>query len=79
MKFFEEFVKEVSDKIPPQAAFDMIREARLDAMQQILIDKKITTKDELEKTLGSILKDVAKKVKSMPPPPNAPGMNPRGR
>ena len=76
---FEEFVKEVSDKMPPQAAFDMIREARIDSMQRLLIEKKIATKAEIDKILGSMLTDMAKKVKTMPPPPNAPGMNPRGR
>jgi len=64
---FEEFLKKVISKIGPNAAFDVSRDARLKAIEEILIKKKIITSKEMENEKKSQLDKVAEHIQKMPP------------
>lgn len=66
---FEEYLKTVVPKIGPNAAFDLSRDARITAIEKILIDKKIATKDEIEKITENELSKSAENILKMPPLP----------
>ena len=76
---FDEFLKEVMKKLAPQAAFDLSRDVRLEALQKLLIEKKVATKEEIDKMTGECFNDMAKKIKNMQPPPNPQMMNPNAK
>ncbi len=48
------------------AAFDIARDARIQALENMLIEKGVCTKDELEAEYETLLGDNAKKISEMP-------------
>lgn len=66
---FEEYLKTVVSKIGPNAAFDLSRDARTTAIEKILVDKKVATKEEIEAAVESELSKSAENILRMPPLP----------
>lgn len=64
MKIMEYFQITVP-KIGP-AAFDIARDARIQALENMLVEKGLCTKDELEAEYETLLGDNAKKISEMP-------------
>jgi len=67
---FEEFFKDVVSKIGAKAAFDISRDVRLKALENLLVEKGIFTEEELKGKEKDGLKRMAEKIKKMPPPPS---------
>lgn len=66
---FEEYLKTVVPKIGPNAAFDLSRDARMTALEKILVDKKIATKKEIDAAVENELSKGAENILRMPPLP----------
>lgn len=66
---FEEYLKTVVPKIGPNAAFDLSRDARATAIEKILVDKKVATKEEIEAAVENELTKSAENIRRMPPLP----------
>lgn len=68
---FKEFLDRVlsTGKINPAAAFDLGRDARFKAIETILINKGVCTKEELEEALKKAFDEVASLIEKMPPLP----------
>lgn len=66
---FEEYLKTVVPKIGPNAAFDLSRDARTTAIEKILVDKKVATKEEIEIAVENELSKSAENILRMPPLP----------
>lgn len=66
---FEEYLKIVVPKIGPNAAFDLSRDAQMRALENILIEKQVATKDELEAEVEKELGESAQNITKMPPLP----------
>ena len=66
---FEEYLKTVVPKIGPNAAFDLSRDARTTAIEKILVDKKVATKEEIETAVENELSKSAENILRMPPLP----------
>ena len=69
---FEEYVKIVASKIGPNSAFDLSRDARMKALENILVEKKIATKDEMDAEVEKQLGETAQNIVKMPPLPKKP-------
>ena len=67
---FEEYLKIVVPKIGPNAAFDLSRDARMTALENILIENKVTTKGELEAEVEKQFGESAQNITKMPPLPS---------
>ncbi len=76
---FEEFLREATKKMAPQAAFDLSRDVRIETLQKILLDKKIATKEEIDCAQAEAFSDMAKKIRNMPPPPSPKKMNTKAK
>ena len=61
MKLYE-FLNSMRSKIPSGTAFDFVRNARLDAIEKILIEKKIVTAEEIAKEQEIRLDEAARTV-----------------
>lgn len=69
---FEEYLRIVVPKIGPNAAFDLFRDARMKALENLLIDKEVATKEELEAEVERELGESAQNIVSIPPFPKEP-------
>lgn len=67
---FEEYLKIVVPKIGPNSAFDLSRDARMKAVENILIEKDIVTKEELEAEVEKQLGETAYNIVNIPPIPS---------
>jgi len=72
---FEEYLKVVIPKIGPNAAFDLSRDARMTALEDILVEKGIATKEEIEAEVETKLGKSAHNIANMPPIPSEPKKN----
>ena len=66
---FEEFIKLVAPKVGPNATFDLSRDARFKALENLLMEKGIASKDEIEAETEKCLGEVAENILKMPPIP----------
>jgi len=66
---FEEFIKMVVPKIGPNSAFDLSRDAQLKAIGDLLVEKGVLTKEELEAEQEKCLGETAESIIKMPPIP----------
>ena len=72
---FEEYLKTVVPKIGSNAAFDLSRDARTTAIEKILVDKKVATKEEIEAAVENELSKSAENILRMPPLPKDDNQN----
>jgi hypothetical protein len=66
---FEEFLSAVVKKIGAKSAFDIARDARIKSIEKILLDKGITTEEELNNLQEEHLSKIANDIEKMPPIP----------
>ena len=66
---FEEFLRAVTPKVNPKAAFDLGRDAQLKTLRRVLIEKGIIDKKEIEKIEEEELRKMADLIQRMPPLP----------
>ena len=67
---FDEYLKIVVPKIGPNSAFDLSRDARMTALENILIEKGVATKEEIEAEVETQLGKNAHNIVNMPPIPS---------
>lgn len=67
---FDEFLKVVAPKIGPKNAFDLARDSRFQALENILISKCVIKKEDLNIAMADELKRLAEDIIKMPPPPS---------
>lgn len=67
---FEEFINLLVPKIGPNAAFDISRDARFKALENIIIEKGIATKEEMEAEIEKCFGEMAENILKMPPIPS---------
>ncbi|MGD0977353.1 MAG: hypothetical protein ABR875_03620 [Minisyncoccia bacterium] len=65
-----EFIKAVSPKINPNAAFDLLRDSRINALIRLLTQKGILSQQEVETAEKAELEKVAGSIQKMPPLPS---------
>ncbi|QQR78305.1 MAG: hypothetical protein IPJ68_04450 [Candidatus Moraniibacteriota bacterium] len=58
----QEFLDRINSKVGPRSAFDFARNARLNAIEKILIEKKIVTEEEISTELEKELDIVAEAI-----------------
>ncbi len=63
---FEEFIKLVAPKIGPNATFDISRDARFKALENILIEKGTASKEEIEAEIEKCFGEMAENILKMP-------------
>lgn len=66
---FEEFMQLVVPKIGPNATFDISRDARFKALENILKEKGIASKEEIEAETEKCFGEMAENILKMPPFP----------
>jgi len=66
---FEEFLKLVVQKVGPNATFDLSRDARFKALENMLMEKGIASKEEIEAETEKCLGEIAENILKMPPVP----------
>lgn len=66
---FDEFLQKVAPKIGPKNAFDLARDTRYKAIEQILINKLGITQDDIDNMLKQELKKLAEEIIKIPPTP----------
>lgn len=66
---FEEYLKSVLPKIGPNVAFDLSRDARITALEEIIIQKNIATREEINQAVDKELTKSAENIQKMPPLP----------
>lgn len=67
---FEEYLGLIAPKIGPNSAFDLSRDARLKALENILIEKQIATQEEIDAETEKQFGETAQNILKMPPIPN---------
>ena len=67
---FEEFIGLLNPKIGPNATFDLSRDARFKALENLLIEKEIATKEEIEAETEKCFGEIAENINKMPPYPS---------
>ncbi|HSR88944.1 MAG TPA: hypothetical protein VLK22_00900 [Candidatus Udaeobacter sp.] len=67
---FEDYLSRVVQKIGPKTAFDLGRDARIKALQNLLIKKVGATLEEIEAEEEKEFEELAKNIEKMPPLPN---------
>lgn len=67
---FDQFLKEVSPKVGPKNAFDLARDTRYKAIEQILISKLNIKQEDIDESMQIELKKLAENISKMPPLPN---------
>jgi|GEM_PF-2106007 len=72
---FEEYLKVVVPKIGPNSAFDLSRDARMTALENILVEKDVATKEEIEAEVEKQLGASAHNIANMPPIPSETNKN----
>lgn len=65
----EDYLKVVAPKIGPVAALGLTRDARSNALENLLIEKGIATRAEIDAECDKQLGEMAKKISEMPPLP----------
>jgi len=65
----EEYLKIVVPKIGTNSAFDLLRDARAKALENLLIEKKVATKEEIEAETEKQMGETAHNIFKMPPLP----------
>ena len=70
MKFEEAIHILSSKKIAPNAIFDLARDARIKSVEILLIEKGISTKEEIDAENEKQLGELVNMVSSIPPIPN---------
>jgi CHASE3 domain sensor protein len=66
---FEEFLKAVTPKISPEAAFNLSRDLRLKALEELLMRKIDVTREEIEKEQEKQFAEMAQIIQDLPPLP----------
>ncbi len=66
---FEDYLKIVAPKIGANSAFSLARDARIQALEDLIIEKNIATKEELEELQDAQLEKMANNIDKMPPIP----------
>lgn len=66
---FDEYLKIITQKVNPESAFSLARDARLKALENILIEKEIATKSEIDSENERQLGEIAQTVMKLPPIP----------
>lgn len=66
---FEEFLQKVAPKVGPTSAFSLARDARIEAMEDLLVKKGVATEEEVNLAQDAQLEKVADNVLKMPPLP----------
>jgi len=71
MDIFPSFLKKLlsTGKVNPQSAFDLARDARLGALEDLLMKKGTITRSELNLQQEQSFSKVAETIEKMPPPP----------
>ena len=69
MNIFERFLSIVVPKLGPRGAFDLGRDAKIEALETLLISKGISTKEEILFFRDKKLEEMAGKIQKMPPLP----------
>lgn len=68
----EEYLNIVAPKIGPNSAFDLMRDARITAFEEMLIEKGIATKEEIDAEVEKKLGETAQNITNMPLLPESP-------
>lgn len=66
---FEDFLKKVAPKVGPNSAFSLARDARIQALEDLIVEKNIVTKDQLQALQDAQLEKLANDIVRMPPIP----------
>ncbi|PIV51959.1 hypothetical protein CO115_04100 [Candidatus Falkowbacteria bacterium CG_4_9_14_3_um_filter_36_9] len=66
---FEEFIKLVAPKIGPNATFDISRDARFKALENLLMEKGIASKEEIDAETEKCFGEMAENILKIPPIP----------
>lgn len=66
---FDQFLREVSNKIGAKSAFDLARDARIKSLEELLKTKGVITQEEIDDQSGKELERLANDIKKMPPLP----------
>lgn len=66
---FDDFLKKIAPKIGPKNAFDLARDARLKAFEQVLIKHCGVTQENINQALEGELKQLVENIEKMPPIP----------
>lgn len=69
MNVFENFLSQTISKIGAKGAFDLSRDAKISGLVNLLIEKGITTKEEVERFQDGALMQLGNQIASMPPIP----------
>lgn len=69
---FEDYLSIVAPKIGPNAAFDLSRDARNKALENILVEKGVASKAEIEAEVEKQFGETAQNIAKMPPIPKEP-------
>ena len=69
----EEYLKITAPKIGPNAALSLVRDARIKALESLLIEKGIATQAEIDAECEKQLGETAKTISEMPPFPGQTG------
>ncbi len=64
---FEEFLEKVAPKIGPGSAFGLARDARMEAMEELIIKKGLVTEEEVTQGQENQLEKLAEDILKMPP------------
>ncbi len=67
---FEEYLSIVAPKIGPNAAFDLSRDTRMKALENVLIEKGVATKEEIDAETEKQFGETAQNISKMPPIPD---------
>ncbi len=65
----EDYLKITVPKIG-NAALDLIRDARFKAIEELLIEKNVATREEIDAEVDKQLGEIAKQISEMPPMPS---------
>lgn len=66
---FEEYIKLVASKIGPNSAFDLSRDARFKALENLIIEKGLASREEVDAETEKCLGEIAENILRMPPLP----------
>lgn len=70
---FEEYLQVVARKVGPNAAFDLARDARIQALEKLLVKKGLAFEEDIEKEQFQQFDAMAKQIINMPPMPGKQG------
>jgi hypothetical protein len=67
---FEDFLKAVTDKVGPTGAFDIARDARLNALEAVIKAKSLATEEEINTAMEAEFQKIAETLRGLPNKPN---------